>query len=62
MARGFALARAESWFSYFNSMASLAFLFLVAAGATKVSPVAKVIELLDELTAKATSVVGLLSE
>ena len=43
-------------------MASLAFLFLVAAGATKVSPVAKVIELLDELTAKVTSVVGLLSE
>merc|ERR1719248_205600 len=52
MTQGFALARAESWFSYFNSMASLAFLFLVAAAATKVSPVAKVIELLDELTAK----------
>jgi DNA repair exonuclease SbcCD ATPase subunit len=33
-------------------MASLAFLFLVAAGATKVSPVAKVIDLLDELTGK----------
>merc|ERR1719333_718266 len=35
-----------------DSMASLAIFLLVAAGATKVSPVAKVIELLDELTGK----------
>merc|ERR1719484_495063 len=52
LAQGFVLARAGSWTSYLNSMASLAFFFLVAAGATKVSPVAKVIELLDELTGK----------
>merc|ERR1719353_1088099 len=52
LAQGFALATCRSWSSYFNSMAGLAFFFLVAVGATKVSPVAKVIELLDELTGK----------
>merc|ERR1719248_413615 len=52
MTQGFALARAESWFSYFDSMARLFFFFFAAVGATGVSPVAKVIELLDELTGK----------
>merc|ERR1719313_2327809 len=49
---GLRLPELGSWSSYFNSMAGLALFFLVAVGATKVSPVAKVIELLDELTGK----------
>merc|ERR1719484_69150 len=52
LAQGFALATPGSWTSYFNSMAGLALFLLAAVGATKVSPVAKVIELLDELTGK----------
>merc|ERR1719484_115445 len=52
LAQGFALATPGSWTSYQDSMARLAIFFLAAVGATGVSPVAKVIELLDELTGK----------
>merc|ERR1719484_353575 len=52
LAQGFALATPGSWTSYFNSMVGLALFLLASVGATKVSPVAKVIELLDELTGK----------
>merc|ERR1719484_213059 len=52
LAQGFALASPGSWTSYQVSMARLAFFLLAAVGATGVSPVAKVIELLDELTGK----------
>merc|ERR1719353_1226058 len=52
LAQGFALATSGSWISYYVSMARLVFLIFAAVGATKVSPVAKVIELLDELTGK----------
>merc|ERR1719484_164037 len=52
LAQGFALATPGSWTSYQDSMARLAIFFLAAVSATGVSPVAKVIELLDELTGK----------
>merc|ERR1719484_413456 len=52
LAQGFALATPGSWTSYQDSMARLAIFFLTAISATGVSPVAKVIELLDELTGK----------
>merc|ERR1719248_387102 len=52
MTQGFALASPGSWTSYQVSMARLAIFLLAAVGATGVSPVAKVIELLDELTGK----------
>merc|ERR1719353_2856062 len=52
LAQGFALATSGSWSSYYISMARLFLFFFAAVGATKVSPVAKVIELLDELTGK----------
>merc|ERR1719353_2346690 len=52
LAQGFALATPGSWISYQDSMARLAIFFLTAVSATGVSPVAKVIELLDELTGK----------
>merc|ERR1719484_133056 len=52
LAQGFALATPWSWTSYQDSMARLAIFLLAAVSATRVSPVAKVIELLDELTGK----------
>merc|ERR1719484_67290 len=52
LAQGFALASPGSWTSYQVLMARLAIFLLAAVGATGVSPVAKVIELLDELTGK----------
>merc|ERR1719484_354895 len=52
LAQGFALATPGSWTSYQDSMARLAIFFLAAVSATRVSPVSKVIELLDELTGK----------
>merc|ERR1719353_962699 len=52
LAQGFALASCGSWTSYYFSMARLVFFLFAALSATKVSPVAKVIELLDELTGK----------
>merc|ERR1719353_2117586 len=52
LAQGFALATSGSWTSYYISMARLVFFLFAAVSATKVSPVAKVIELLDELTGK----------
>merc|ERR1719353_550145 len=52
LAQGFALVTCRSWTSYETSMARLVFFLFAAVSATKVSPVAKVIELLDELTGK----------
>merc|ERR1719353_331466 len=52
LAQGFALATSGSWTSYYISMARLVLFLFAAVSATKVSPVAKVIELLDELTGK----------
>merc|ERR1719353_1226198 len=52
LAQGFALATCRSWTSYYFLMARLFFFLFAAASAVKVSPVAKVIELLDELTGK----------
>merc|ERR1719484_295378 len=52
LAQGFALATSGSWTSYYISMVRLVFFLFAAVSATKVSPVAKVIELLDELTGK----------
>merc|ERR1719484_377049 len=52
LAQGFALATPGSWTSYQDSMACYAIFLFAAVSATKVSPVAKVIELLDELTGK----------
>merc|ERR1719353_285292 len=52
LAQGFALVTCRSWTSYYISMARLVFFLFAAVSATKVSPVAKVIELLDELMGK----------